>query len=456
MSRGIRRSLLVLSILAGALVLAGGETGIAVAQDGGSDGGPGTIYVLPTTGTVDNVMAGDIESGLQRAATDGASVAIIQLDTPGGSLASTQAIVSSLLDPPLPVIVWVGPPGAKAASAGTFITLSANLAYMAPGTNIGAASPVGSGGEEIEGTLGDKVMNDAIASITAIAEARGRNVDAAVATVKEAESYPANEAVEVGMVDAIAADLEAVRAAADGETVEMGGESVTLDIADDPFFELPMNPFQSLLHLLSDPNIAFILFTIGFYGLLFELQNPNFVTGILGALAIILAFIGFGSLPLNVAGLILVGLGLLLLALEPLVASYGLLTVGGLVCLALGASALYTDPGTPTAPDVSVAIPVIVVVVVTVGSLMVLVTIAAIRSRRMKPSPGTVGAVVAVGTVGEVRSPLAPIGSVYLAGEEWSARTEDDRRLERGTPVRVIRFDGLLAIVEPESSGTQL
>jgi membrane-bound serine protease (ClpP class) len=180
------------------------------------------------------------------------------------------------------------------------------------------------------------------------------------------------------------------------------------------------------------------------------------VTGILGALAIILAFIGFGSLPLNVAGLILVGLGLLLLALEPLVASYGLLTVGGLVCLALGASALYTDPGTPTAPDVSVAIPVIVVVVVTVGSLMVLVTIAAIRSRRMKPSPGTVGAVVAVGTVGEVRSPLAPIGSVYLAGEEWSARTEDDRRLERGTPVRVIRFDGLLAIVEPESSGTQL
>ncbi len=454
MARGIRRSLLVLSILAGALLLVGGEAGSAIAQDGGADGGPGTIYVLPTTGTVDNVMAGYIESGLQRAATDGASAAIIQLDTPGGSLASTQAIVGSLLDPPLPVIVWVGPPGAKAASAGTFITLSANLAYMAPGTNIGAASPVGSGGEDIEGTLGDKVMNDAIASITAIAEARGRNVDAAVATVKDAESYPANQAVELGMVDAIAADLEAVRAAADGQSVEVGGESVTLDIADDPFFELPMNPFQSLLHLLSDPNIAFILFTIGFYGLLFELQNPNFVTGILGALAIILAFIGFGSLPLNVAGLILVGLGLLLLALEPLVASYGLLTVGGLVCLALGASALYTDPGTPTAPDVSVAIPVIVVVVVTVGGLMALVTVAAIRSRRMRPSPGTVGAAVAVGTVGEVRSPLAPIGSVYLAGEEWSARTEDERRLERGTPVRVIRFDGLLAIVEPETSAT--
>ncbi len=452
MSRAIRRSLLVLALVAGAALLVGGEPLSVAAQDGTSEGGPGTIYVLPTSGIVDNVMAGYIESGLQRAASDGASAAIIQLDTPGGSLASTQEIVGSLLDPPLPVIVWVGPPGAKAASAGTFITLSANLAYMAPGTNIGAASPVGSGGEDIEGTLGDKVMNDAIASITAIAEARGRDVEAAVATVKEAASYPANQAVELGIVDAIAADLEAVRAAADGEVVEVGGESITLAIADDPFYDLAMNPFQSLLHLLSDPNIAFILFTIGFYGLLFELQSPNFVTGILGALAIILAFIGFGSLPLNVAGLLLLGLGILLLALEPLVASYGLLSVGGLVCLALGASALYTDPGTPTAPDVTVAFPVIVAVLVTVGALMLLVAVAAYRSRRMRPSPGTVGTSPTAGSVGEVRSPLAPIGSVYLAGEEWTARTEDERRLERGTPVRVVRFDGLTAIVEPDPS----
>jgi membrane-bound serine protease (ClpP class) len=217
-----------------------------------------------------------------------------------------------------------------------------------------------------------------------------------------------------------------------------------------PLVELPMNPFQALLHLLSDPNIAFILFTIGFYGLLFELQNPNFVTGILGGLAIILAFIGFGSLPLNVAGLLLIGLGLLLVALEPTVTSHGLLTIGGLVCLVLGASALYTEPGSPTGPDASVALPVLLTVTITLGILMAFVTAAAIRTRRMTATAGTVGTTVAVGSLGSVRRPLSPVGSVYVAGEEWTARTDDERPLERGTPIRIVRIDGLTAIVEPD------
>lgn len=412
----------------------------------------GAVVVLPTTGVVDNVMAGYIDGGVRRAAEDGAAAVIIELDTPGGSLDATQTIVSTLLDPPLPVIVWVGPPGAKAASAGTFITLSANLAYMASGTNIGAASPVGSGGEDIEGTLGDKVRNDAIASITAIAEARGRPVDPAVATVEKATSYPASQAVTLGLVDGLAETLEQVQVAADGETVEIGGAPVPLALADAPLVELPMNPFQSLLHLLSDPNIAFILFTIGFYGLLFELQSPNFVTGIFGGLAIILAFIGFGSLPLNVAGLLLIGLGLVLLVLEPTVTSHGLLTIGGLVCLVLGASALYTEPGSPTAPDATVALPVLLTVAITVGLLMVFVTAAAIRSRHMPATAGTVGTTLAIGSAGAVRRPLSPIGSIYVAGEEWTARTEDERPLERGTQVRIVRIDGLTAIVEPDPS----
>jgi membrane-bound serine protease (ClpP class) len=412
----------------------------------------GSIVVLPTTGVVDRVMAGYIDGGVRRAAEDGAVAVIIELDTPGGSLDATQDIVASLLDPPLPVIVWVGPPGAKAASAGTFITLSANLAYMAPGTNIGAATPVSSTGEDIPGDMGDKVLNDAIASITSIAEARGRPVDEAVAAVKEAASYPASQAVEVGLVDGIAATLETVREEADGEVVEVEGAEVTLALTGAPLVELPMNPFQSLLHLLSDPNIAFILFTIGFYGLLFELQSPNFVTGIMGGLAIILAFIGFGSLPLNVAGLLLIGLGLVLIALEPTVTSHGLLTIGGLVCLVLGASALYTEPGSPTAPDTSVALPVIATVTITLGILMALVTAAAIRTRRMAATAGTVGTAVAVGSLGAVRRPLSPIGSVYVAGEEWTARTEDEHPLERGTPIRIVRIEGLTAIVEPDPS----
>jgi membrane-bound serine protease (ClpP class) len=412
----------------------------------------GAIVVLPTTGVVDNVMAGYIDGGVRRAAEDGAVAVIVELDTPGGSLEATKSIVGALLDAPLPVIVGVGPPGAKAASAGTFITLSANLAYMAPGTNIGAASPVSSSGEDIPGTMGDKVRNDAIASITAIAEARGRPVDAAVATVDKATSYPASQAVELGLVDGLAASLEEVQKAADGETVEVAGAPVTLALAGAPLVELPMNPFQALLHLLSDPNIAFILFTIGFYGLLFELQSPNFVTGIFGGLAIILAFIGFGSLPLNVAGLLLIGLGIVLLALEPTVTSHGLLTVGGLVCLVLGASALYTEPGSPTAPDATVALPVLLTVAITVGALMVFVTAAAIRTRHMPATAGTVGTAVEVGALGAVRRPLAPIGSIYVAGEEWTARTDDERPLERGTAVRIVRIDGLTAIVEPDPS----
>ena len=210
-----------------------------------------------------------------------------------------------------------------------------------------------------------------------------------------------------------------------------------------------MNPFQSLLHLLSDPNVAFVLFTIGLYGLLFELQNPNFVTGILGAMALLLAFIGFGSLPLNVAGLLLVGLGLVLFALETQVVSHGLLTVGGIICFALGASALYTEPGgDPTCPwcrwprRSSSPRP-----------RPRPSSWASSRSPRSgrgaMPAPaGVVGTRVPLGTTGVVQAPLEPLGTVHLGGETWSARTSDERPLDRATPVRLIGFDGLTAIVE--------
>ena len=298
--------------------------------------------VLTATGIVDNVMAGYLAEGVAHAERDGAAAVVIELNTPGGSLDATQRIVSTLLEAPLPTIVWVTPSGARAASAGTFITLAGHIALMAPGTNIGAATPVGGGGEDIEGDLGQKVLNDAVASIRSIAETRGRNADWAEQTVRDARSSPASEALAVGAIDGIAGSIDEVLAFADGRTVTVNGQPETLDLAGATVEELAMNPFQQFLHLLSDPNIAFILFTIGFYGLLFELQNPNFVTGILGALAIILAFIGFGSLPLNVAGLLLIVLAIVLFVLELTVTSHGLLGLGGIVCFALGASALYT------------------------------------------------------------------------------------------------------------------
>ena len=418
-------------------------------------GDPGApFYVVTADGIVDNVMAGYIEEAVTRAGDASSPALVIMLNTPGGSLDATQRIVSSLLEAPVPAIVWVAPSGGHAASAGTFITLAANLAYMAPGTNIGAASPVGAGGAELEGTIGDKVRNDAMKNIRSIAEARGRNVDWAVSTVDEAVSASALEAVAVGAVDGIATSLEDVRRQADGQVVDVRSQPVTIDMADAPFVELPMNPFQSIIHLLSDPNVAFILLTLGFYGLLFELQSPNFVTGILGAIALILAFIGFGSLPLNVAGLILIGLAVLLFVLETTVTSHGLLAVGGLICFLLGAFTLYTAPGSPAAPDVAVATPLIVamtaVTAVFVG--VVLVTVARVR-RRSLAFAGVYGAggtmTVPTGTVGVARTALEPIGVVYAAGEEWTARSSDERPLTPGTPVRVVGQDGLTLIVEP-------
>ncbi len=436
------RVLALASLLLGALTMLGSSVLAATPR----------VVVLPTTGVVDNVMAGYLRESIGRAARDGASAVVIRLDTPGGSLESTRVIVTALLETPLPVIVWVAPAGSRAASAGTFITLAANVAVMAQATNIGAASPVGGQGEDIGGTLGEKVMNDAVASITAIATARGRNVENAVRTVREAASFDVDAAIGAGLVDGKADTLEAVLAFAHGRTVQVQGQPVTLELAGATTDEVSLNFLQAFLHLLTDPNIAFILFTVGFYGLLYEVINPNFTTGVIGAVSIILAFIGFGSLPLNVGGLLLVGVAILLFVLELTVTSHGLLTVAGLICFVLGAGALYTEPG-PNAPDVSVAWPVIGVMTVLTAAFMTLVVIAAFRTQRMVSVPmglgGGSGGMLRSGTHAEVRRPLEPTGSVYAAGEEWTARSADDRPLERGTPVRVVRQDGLTLVVEP-------
>jgi len=414
--------------------------------------GSGEVVVLRASGVVDSVLAGYLAEGIHAAERDGARAVVIELDTPGGSLTAMGDIVTALLGAKVPTIVWVAPAGGRAASAGTFITLAANLAFMAPGTNIGAASPIDSSGADIGGTLGEKVRNDAVAKIRSIAQLRGRNEAWAVATVTEARSSPATEAVAVGAVDGMADSIEAVLAAADGRQVAVGGTTVTLDLTGATTRDAPMNPFQGFLHLLADPNIAFILFSIGFYGLIAELWHPNFVTGILGALAIILALVGFGSLPLNVAGLLLLGLGVLLLALEPTVTSHGLLTVGGVVCFALGASALYTTTGDPLQPVVAVATPLLVAMSATTAAFGGLIAWGAIRSRKV--GGRQVLGDVAPGATGTVGSDLGPLGSVYVEKEHWSARSVDGRTLKRGTRIRVVAVEGLTLIVEPDPSSS--
>jgi membrane-bound serine protease (ClpP class) len=421
----------------------------------GARGAGPEVVVLPTTGIVDSSMAKYLEDSITQAETNGVAAVVIKLNTPGGDLISTNAIVGTLLEARVPVIVWVAPAGGFAASAGTFITLAANIALMAPGTSIGAASPISGDGTDIGGTLGEKVKNDAIAKITSIATARHRNVDWAASTVRDARSSPAEEAVQLGAVDGIATTLDEVLAFADGKSVQVAGQSapVTLELTGATVTEQGMNPFLSLIRLLSDPTIALLLFSTGSAGLIAELWSPNFVTGILGALAILLALIGLGTLPLNVGGLLLIVFGIVLFGLELTVTSHGLLGVGGLICFALGASALFTGPADPFEPLVRVAAPTIAVIVATAGVFLILIVFGALSSRRISNATSVGG--LRLGAAGEVRSPLSPLGSVIAAGEEWSARTADGRSLDRGTPIRVIKVDGLTLTVEPDASSSK-
>ena len=416
--------------------------------------GPAVI-VLPTTGEVDGVMAQYLADGIARAEREGAPAVLVELNTPGGSLDATQKITGAFLEASVPVIVWVSPAGGRAASAGTFMTLAANLAYMAPGTNIGAASPVGSGGQDIGGTLGVKVKNDAIANISSIAQARGRPVAWAASTVSDAMSYSAKEAVAAGAVDGIAATESDVLAAANGKTVTVaGGRSVTLALAGASTEAVEMSPFQAFLRLLADPNLAFILFVVGVLLLAVELGSPNIVTGILGALALVLSFIGFTDLPLNVAGLVLVGFGIGLLVLEAHVPSHGLLSIIAAACVAIGAGTLYGNPGMPTVPGVEVALPVIVVMVGLTAAFGALITVTAYRTRRMRTSPVLVGSLRVAGEAGIVSTDINPLGTVHAVGEEWTARSDDGRPLPRGARVEVVRQDGLTLFVSPVGPGS--
>ena len=307
------------------------------------------VVRLDLRGVIDQVMASYLEEGIASAERSGAAAVLIVIDTPGGELTSTDRITKAMLGSEIPVITWVAPEGAQAASAGTFVTLAGDVAAMAPTTTIGAASVVGSGGEDLPTTLEDKVNNSNVAKLQGYARDHNRNEQWAEDAVRNAASISASDAVQLDppVVDLVAANVDELFAAidtgtrADGYAYTFNGEPLPrlsgLEVRN-----AGMNVGQQFLHLLSDPNIAFILFTIGFYGILAELFHPNFFSGPVGAIALVLAFIGSNSLPLNIGGLLLILLGIGLLVLELTVTSYGLLTVGGVVCIVLGAFALWT------------------------------------------------------------------------------------------------------------------
>ncbi|MFO1541254.1 MAG: NfeD family protein [Chloroflexota bacterium] len=407
------------------------------------------VRVADVTGIVDETLAGWLEGTIAGAERDGIDALVLRVDTPGGSLEATRRIVAAQLGATVPVLAWVGPGGARASSAGAIVVLASHLAGMAPGTTIGAATPVSGGG----GDLDAKVRNDTIAWARTIAEARGRPPAWAEAIVDEARSDPAAEAVAAGAVEIEAATLADFLAVADGRTVTTAEGSVTLAVAGATPEQVAMDPLTAFLHFLSDPNIAFLLFAIGLLAILIELQAPNLVTGALGALAIILAFIGFGSLPLNLAGVLLVGLAFVLLVLELNVTSNGLLTIGGIVAFVLGAAAFYARPDGPFVPAVAVAVPVIAGTAIGLGLLAAGLVVLAARARAMPLANRAVaergGPILVPGTHAEVRTPLAPVGTIHAEGEAWSARSDDGRPIAVGASVRVTGQDGLVMLVAP-------
>jgi membrane-bound serine protease (ClpP class) len=444
----VRRALLALSLALGVAGLAA-----PAAADGHA------IARIEVTGIIDQVNAAYLEEALGVAAEREAVAALLVIDSPGGELTSMDRMIKAILASEVPVIAWVAPAGARAGSAATFLVLASDVAAMAPNTNIGAASVVGGGGEDLPETLAAKVTNDAVARIRDLAETHGRNADWAEDAVREAASVsaPAALAMTPPVIDLVEGNLDDLLAAIDvGERAD--GRAFTFDGAALPTLsgadvtELEMNPGQQVLHLLSDPNIAFLLFTIGFYGILAELFHPNFFSGTLGAIAIVVALIGSNALPLNVGGLVLVLIGIGLFALESVVASYGLLTVGGVVAVVLGAFALWTgvEPG-ELRVDVAVS-PWIIAIVVAVGLAYAWVLLRAIGQMRRMDGISNPPVAALVGATATAQTTIGPTGIAYAGGESWSARTSAET-IRPGTVLRVVGVEGLELIVEPAPAG---
>jgi membrane-bound serine protease (ClpP class) len=404
------------------------------------------VHVITVDGTVDPVLERYIDRGIDEAEDTNAEAVVVRIDTPGGLVTSMEDIVKRINSSEVPVITYVWPSGGHAASAGTFIVMSGHVAAMAPGTRIGAASPVGAGGEDIEGTLGDKVEEDLAALLVGIAEERGRNAEWAEEAVRNAVSSNSDEALELGVVDFEARTLDDLLEQSEGRTVRVGEEAreVTLSVVDAPVVENDMTFVERLLSFLSDPNIAFLLLSLGGIGILLELLHPGvFFPGVFGAISLLLAFFALGTLPTNWAGVALILLAFALFAAEIYVAGFGALGIGGAIAFVLGGLILTTSDNA----DFQVNRWFIYVSAVVIAAFFLALGGAIIRTRR---APVRMGGETMIGKRAIVRAALDPDGYVFFEGARWRAHTED-APVASGERVRITDVKGLKLTVERES-----
>lgn len=398
------------------------------------------VDVLQIEGAVTPIMISYIERGIRTAEADGAEALIIELNTPGGQIDLMNKIVQSILDADVPVVVYVYPRGAYAASAGTLITLAGHVAAMAPDTTIGAASPVSSEGEDLSETMETKVKEDLKAQARTLTARRGEQAVAwAESAIEEAKAATAQEALDLGVIDFVAAGPDDLLGQMDGFEVTVDGREVVLHTAGGQIDELPMTAVEQLLHTVTNPTIAFILLTIGLNAILYELSSPGgYAAGIVGVICLLLAFYSLGVLPVNYTGLIFIALAFVLFVVDVKAPTHGVLTAGGIGSLIAGALLLFNSP------LYRVSVIVVVMVAVITGLFFALAIAKVVRAQTWPVVTGREGL---IGGVGEARTPLEPAGSVFVRGELWQA-TAVNGPIAKGEQVEVVAVEGLRLIVK--------
>jgi membrane-bound serine protease (ClpP class) len=408
-----------------------------------------TVPSIELSGTIDPATEKWMGSALDDAADDGAPLAIVRLDTPGGLDTSMREIVQDIIEAPMPVVVYVSPDGARAASAGVFVTEAGDVAAMAPQTNIGSASPVSLTGADIDTVLGEKIENDAAAYARALASAHRRNGELAARTVTEAENLTAQEAVDERLIDIVAGSEEELLAELDGFEVQ-GPKAQTLDTADLEIDQRDMSLQYELLQLLVNPTVAYLLLLLGLVGIAIELFNPGlFIPGTIGIVSFLLGAYGTAQLPVTAAGIALLVVGIAFIVAEAHLPTNGILGGVGVVALACSGLLLF-DTGSD---EFEVSVPAVVTVGLLLGGFLAFATQKVVEAHRR---PKLTGWEEMIGATGDVRVPLDPVGQAFVGGALWRASLADDaadgdaeRVRKRGARVRVESVEGLTLRVRP-------
>ena len=405
----------------------------------------GDIYIIEVADAISPGTAGFINDSIERAEKEEAACIIIELDTPGGLAESMRLIIQDILGSKVPVVVYVSPSGARAASAGVMITMAADIAAMAPGTNIGAAHPVGAGGKDISGKMSEKVINDMVAHAKSVAEERGRNQKWVEQAIRESVSVTETEALKENIIDLIAKDTDDLIRQLNGRKLKNKG-ILTLDKAQKVIVKPSLR--AKILNTISNPNIAYILLMLGFAGLYFELSHPGAIfPGVIGGISLVLAFFALQTLPVNYAGILLIVLAIIFFIMEMKITSYGLLSVAGIISLLLGSLMLFKDTG----PVLKLSWRVILPTLILISGFFVLVAGLVFRAQISKPRTGSKGL---VGEIGIVKKTLAPEGKVFVHGELWNARS--DKTVAEDAKVRVVNVVDLMLEVEPADESPNL